>query len=79
MKDTLDFEKELTDLLNRHSVESDSNTPDFILARYLCGCLLAWTVNTNKRDDWRSMDKAPSETETKRTAKLKGGRVKANE
>lgn len=56
-----DFEAELTELINKHSMESNSNTPDFILARYLCGCILAWTIATNKRDDLRGRDKQPSE------------------
>lgn len=47
-----DFEKELESLLNKHSMESHSNTPDFVLARYLSGCLLAWNVATNRREEW---------------------------
>ena len=34
-----DFKKELTSLINKYSIENNSNTPDFILARYLQGCL----------------------------------------
>lgn len=52
-----DFEAELAELINKHSMEANSNTPDFILARYLCNCLLAWTIATNKRDDMRERDK----------------------
>ena len=33
------FKKELTDLINSHSLERPSNTPDHALAEYLCGCL----------------------------------------
>lgn len=33
------FERELKSLLNRYSKENGSNTPDFILAEYLNGCL----------------------------------------
>lgn len=33
------FEIELERLINRYSKESDSNTPDFILAAYLTECL----------------------------------------
>ena len=43
-----DFEKELTDLLNRYSKENGSNTPDFILARYLIGCLKNYDENAYK-------------------------------
>ena len=35
------FERELESLINRFSKENDSNTPDFILAQYLLGCLQA--------------------------------------
>ena len=35
----MDFRKELEDLINRFSKENGSNTPDFILAEYLEGCL----------------------------------------
>ena len=33
------FELELRDLINKYSLENDSETPDFILARYLVSCL----------------------------------------
>ena len=35
----LNFRDELRSLINRHSMENGSNTPDFILADYLQGCL----------------------------------------
>lgn len=40
---------ELADLLNRHSVENGSDTPDWILANYLLACLEAWEVATASR------------------------------
>jgi len=46
------LEQELTALLNRHSLESRSDTPDFILAQYLLGCLHAWNAATVARDQW---------------------------
>lgn len=33
------FERELSSLINRYSKESESNTPDYILAKYLVACL----------------------------------------
>ena len=36
------LEEELAELLNQHSVENDSNTPDFILAEYVTDCLDAF-------------------------------------
>lgn len=47
------FIDELTGLINRLSVENGSNTPDFILARFLGSCLEAWNQATNKRDAWQ--------------------------
>lgn len=46
------FQEELRALLNRHSRESGSNTPDYILAQYLVMCLAAWEQATNARDEW---------------------------
>ena len=45
----------LTDLaavLNRHSAESASDTPDFILAEYLLGCLDIYNKTVRLREDW---------------------------
>lgn len=47
-----DFVIELEHLINRHSIENDSNTPDSILAMYMKNCLDAFTVATRQRDDW---------------------------
>ena len=46
------FEKDLEGLLNRHSRENESNTPDFVLARYLVGCLHAWNAGLTAREEW---------------------------
>jgi len=51
------FEQELTELLNRHSIENDSNTPDFILAKYLLSCLETWNRVIELRDRWNVSDK----------------------
>lgn len=47
-----DFRKELERLLNYHSMEKKSNTPDFILASYLVGCLAAFDAAVKDRDLW---------------------------
>jgi hypothetical protein len=44
------FKTELAALINRHSWESKSNTPDFILANYVVACLSAFTDATMMRD-----------------------------
>lgn len=36
------FEQELRDLINRHSIENQSDTPDFVLEEYLMACLRAY-------------------------------------
>ena len=46
------FENELQQLINRFSVESVSNTPDFILAQYLRDCLYAFDSATKRREHW---------------------------
>lgn len=46
------FEKELESLLNRHSQENGSNTPDFILAKYLNDCLTVWNHAVSAREKW---------------------------
>lgn len=46
------FDKELTSLLNRYSMENASDTPDFILATYLQACLDAFNVAVSRRTEW---------------------------
>ena len=46
------LEKEISDLLNRHSRENRSDTPDFILAKYLMGCLKNFEATFKRRDNW---------------------------
>jgi len=49
-----DFKKELRNLLNRYSQENNSDTPDFILARYIINCLYAFSKATRQREEWYS-------------------------
>lgn len=46
------FEKELTSLINHHSLEKRSGTPDFILARYLVDCLKTYEEMKRTNDAW---------------------------
>lgn len=48
----MSFGEELTQLLNRHSIEIESNTPDFILAQYIRSCLTAFSVAVVQREAW---------------------------
>ena len=45
-----EFRDELTTLINRNSMENGSNTPDFLLAEYLTGCLEIFDTVVTKRD-----------------------------
>jgi len=46
------FEAELQELINKHAKDSDSATPDFVLARYLLSCLEAFDQAVTRRDEW---------------------------
>ena len=60
---------ELADLLNKHSLEGESDTPDFILARYLLSCLRAFDTATNERMKWYEVGMPMSITEPRPTPK----------
>jgi len=51
-----DFITELESLINKHSMENGSNTPDFLLAKYLYGCLRNYEVIVSRRDQWYTAD-----------------------
>jgi hypothetical protein len=46
------FEKELESLINRYSMESGSNTPDYILVEYITNSLNIFHQATRLRDNW---------------------------
>ena len=58
----MDFKKELEELINRHSLENDSSTPDWILARFLDQCLYSFNTAVQQRDAVEYRDTGPSET-----------------
>lgn len=53
------FRSELTDLINRHSMENGSNTPDFLLAEYLIDCLAVWDKHVSAREKWYGRGPVP--------------------
>ena len=57
------IEEELRSVINRYSVENASNTPDFILAKYLMGCLDAFNMAVQQRETWYGRDARPTNTE----------------
>lgn len=63
-----EFRTELEKLINRSSMESGSNTPDFILAEYLVGCLAAYDHATKTRDAW--LGKGPRVASVPPTSRL---------
>ena len=46
------FKKELEELINKHSLENDSGTADFILAEFMNDCLRAFNGAVQKRTQW---------------------------
>ncbi len=50
------FEKALEELINKHSMENESDTPDFILAQYMFTCLSAYRNAVKARDKWFGVD-----------------------
>ena len=46
------FRDELEALINRHSKENGSNSPDHILAMFLAQCLEAFDAAVNMRERW---------------------------
>ena len=60
------FRSELESALNRCSMENSSNTPDWILAQFLVGCLDAFDAGVRARETWygRDPDRRPGAMET---------------
>ena len=52
----ISFIDAIEDLINRQSRENESNTPDFILAKYLLTCLEAFEEATRSRDEFFGVD-----------------------
>ena len=46
------LERELTELLNRHSLEGESDTPDFLLASYMLKSLSVFHEIVYEREHW---------------------------
>jgi hypothetical protein len=48
----MSFHEELIHLINCHSMENGSNTPDYLLASFLMGCLNVFNDTVRYRDMW---------------------------
>lgn len=67
--DKSNFRDELEHMLNRYSLESGSDTPDFILADYLLGCLENFDRTLQRREQWygRPVEMFPVPTPKEKT------------
>ena len=53
------LKRELAGLLNEHSAENASDTPDYLLAEFMLDSLNAYERATQKRDAWYGMNPRP--------------------
>lgn len=54
--------EDLVELINKHSREIESNTPDFILADVMCDALIAYERGVRARDTWYGISPAPGQS-----------------
>lgn len=54
-----EFTKDLKNLINTHSLENLSNTPDWILAEYLTACLKNFSLVMEAREEWHGREFSP--------------------
>lgn len=59
MSDPISFRKELEILINRHSMEGGSNTPDFILAEFFADVLTVFDRTVQAREKWYGREPEP--------------------
>lgn len=50
------FKGELESLLNRYNLENGSNTPDFVLSKFVCLAIKAFDEAVIARDYWFGTD-----------------------
>jgi len=67
------FQQELAELINRHSRENASGTPDFILAEYMNSCLHAFNDAVNEREKWHGRETRPKRTLSEAVFRARGG------
>ena len=56
-----EFEKDLAELLNRHSLEHLSGSPDWLLAQYLAACLATFNFAIQQRENFYGREPRPTE------------------
>lgn len=47
-----EFTKELTALINRYGLDTECDTPDYIIAEHLESCFEAYKETVKSRDTW---------------------------
>ena len=58
----MDARTELIDWLNRHEMNTRSNTQDYILAEYIIDCIRAYDKAAVKRDETKSSESSAPQT-----------------
>jgi hypothetical protein len=66
----VEFSRDLAAVVNRYSRENASNTPDFVLAEFMVGCLRAWNETCHRREEWYGVHHRPCGSERSPTMKL---------
>ncbi len=64
----MSLQKKLEALITNHSTENESDTPDYILASYITGCLVAFNRAVNQREVWYGLKTQKSEESVKSPA-----------
>lgn len=59
--DTKEFQNDLKDLINKHSLENKSDTPDIVIAEFLVDSLATFNNTVNHRSELCEKDLTPSE------------------
>lgn len=57
-----EFKKQLEGIINSNNMEGTSNTPDFILAKYLYNCLQSYEIAVQDRDKWYGIQPVPGDS-----------------
>lgn len=52
----VEFQKELEQLINKHSIDNECQTPDFILAESVCGYLCVFRDGVKRRETWHGRE-----------------------
>lgn len=71
-----DFQRDLEKLINQHSKENESNTPDWVLASYLVRCLEAFNACVNMRERYFGREHLPVEFPRDISSTIKDNRKK---